>query len=39
MPRQIDVTRKVVVTVERDPSAEQPTTAGNAVLHGELQHF
>jgi anti-sigma-K factor RskA len=39
MPRQIDVTGKVVVTIERDPQVEQPTTADQAVLHGELQHF
>ena len=37
MPRQIDVTGQVVVTLEADPRVAQPSA--EAVLHGELQHF
>jgi len=39
MPRQIDVTGEVRVTVEADPEVAQPST--NTVLRGELQllHF
>ncbi len=37
MPRSIDVTGEVAVTAEADARAARPT--GDAILHGELQHF
>ena len=37
MPRQIDVTGQVAVTLEADPKVERPSA--DAVLHGELQRL